>query len=126
MRALRVVLALGPIGRMRLVRGHGIDPASTLLRCCHRHLVVMLGYGRPRAGLETQPLGRGSAGSVTAPVVARRRRRGRVNHELLDGRQVGAGVEEVAGVGPAQIMRRDGGEPMNALARPKRRRSVPS
>jgi hypothetical protein len=33
-----------------------------------------------------------------------------VAHELLDGRQVGPRVEEVAGIGPTQVMRRGGGQ----------------
>ena len=32
-------------------------------------------------------------------------------HQLLDGGQVGAGGEEITGVGPAQVMGRDGGQP---------------
>ncbi len=70
----------------------------------------MLG-GRLWGGLvvEGEAFGGGSACSVAAPVVAGGGGGVGVAHELLDGGEVGAGVEQVPGVSAAQIMGADAG-----------------
>jgi len=52
-----------------------------------------------------EPFGGGPAGLVTPAVVAGGGGRGCVAEELLDGGEVRAGVEQVAGVAAAQVVR---------------------
>ncbi len=66
-----------------------------------------------------QPFGGGATGFVAAAVVARCCCRGGVAEELLDGGEVGAGVEEVAGMAAAQVVRREGFDPAARLRRPR-------
>ena len=95
---LNILLTAMQARTERYAQGRSVTVA---LRMRIAHAPVVGGHS------ETQALGRAPAGPITSTVVARRRRRGGVAHQLLDRRQVGAGVEEITGVGPAQVMWRD-------------------
>lgn len=60
--------------------------------------------------IDSQALGRRPAGTIASAVVTGRRRRGGVAHQLLDHGQIGTRVEEVTGIGPAQVMGGHGGQ----------------